>query len=73
MLLSIIILPLLGAIISGFLGFFVGNRGSKIITVTFTLISTLLSYRLFYLVGFERNVHYLKVTNWIDSELLVVS
>jgi NADH-ubiquinone oxidoreductase chain 5 len=63
MLLTIIILPLLGAIISGFLGFFVGNRGSKLITTTFILVATILSYRLFYLVALNQDTHYIKLGN----------
>jgi NADH:ubiquinone oxidoreductase subunit 5 (subunit L)/multisubunit Na+/H+ antiporter MnhA subunit len=59
MIITIIFLPLLGAIVSGFLGFTIGKRGAQVITVSSIFISMLLSYRMFFLVGFEHNNYFL--------------
>ena len=51
MYLSIIILPLLGSLISGFLGRKVGVTGSKIITCTCLILTSILISIAFYEVG----------------------
>jgi NADH-ubiquinone oxidoreductase chain 5 len=51
MYLSLIILPLLGSIISGFFGRKVGVTGSHIITCTCVITTTLLSVVSFFEVG----------------------
>jgi NADH-ubiquinone oxidoreductase chain 5 len=48
---SLIILPLIGSIISGFFGRKVGISGSQIITCTCVLITTILSVLTFVEVG----------------------
>lgn len=64
---AIIFLPLLGALIAGLFGRFIGARASEIITSTFLVISAFLSARVFYdvalLGGDELRVH---VLSWIS-------
>jgi NADH-ubiquinone oxidoreductase chain 5 len=53
MYLSIIILPLLGSIVSGFFGRKVGVRGAQIITCLSVIITTVLALLVFLEVGFN--------------------
>jgi NADH-ubiquinone oxidoreductase chain 5 len=53
MYLSIIILPLLGSIVSGFFGRKVGVRGAQLITTSFVIASCMLSILAFIEVGFN--------------------
>jgi NADH-ubiquinone oxidoreductase chain 5 len=55
MYLSIILLPLLGSIISGFLGRMSGMYGSRIISSLSIIITTLLSIFAFFEVGLNNN------------------
>jgi NADH-ubiquinone oxidoreductase chain 5 len=52
MYLSIIILPLLGSIVSGFFGRKVGITGAQFITCTSVIITTILAIVAFFEVGF---------------------
>jgi NADH-ubiquinone oxidoreductase chain 5 len=56
MYLSIIVLPLLGSIVSGFFGRKVGVRGAQIITCTSIIITTILAIITFFEVGFNNIV-----------------
>jgi len=51
MYLAIIVLPLLGSIVSGFLGRKIGVSGSQLITCCCVIITTLLSILAFFEVG----------------------
>ena len=73
MYLSLIILPLLGSIISGFFGRKVGVTGSHIITCTCVITTTLLSVVSFFEVGINNIPVYINLFRWIDSESLNVS
>jgi NADH-ubiquinone oxidoreductase chain 5 len=53
MYLSIIILPLLGSIVSGFFGRKVGVKGAQLITCLSVIITTLLAILAFFEVGFN--------------------
>jgi NADH-ubiquinone oxidoreductase chain 5 len=55
MYLSIILLPLLGSIISGFLGRVTGIYGSRIISSLSIVITTLLSAFAFFEIGLNNN------------------
>jgi NADH-ubiquinone oxidoreductase chain 5 len=55
MYLSIIILPLLGSIVSGFFGRKVGIRGAQLITCLSVIITTILAIITFFEVGFNNN------------------
>ncbi|MDC0539545.1 NADH-quinone oxidoreductase subunit L [Candidatus Pelagibacter sp.] len=71
--LSLLFLPLLASIISGFFGKFIGDKNSEIITSIFVSISALLSLILFYQVivnGYENNV---VIATWINSGTLDVN
>ena len=70
---SLLFLPLLASIISGFFGKFIGDRNSEIVTSIFVSISALLSLILFYQVivnGYENNV---VIATWINSGTLDVN
>jgi NADH-ubiquinone oxidoreductase chain 5 len=53
MYLSIIILPLLGSIVSGFFGRKVGVSGAQLITCLSVIITTILAILAFFEVGFN--------------------
>jgi len=64
---SILFLPLIASIISGFFGKFIGDKSSEIITSLFVSISAILSFVVFYKVindGYSNN---LIIATWINS------
>ena len=63
----IIFLPLIGSIISGFFGKFLGSRNSEILTSLFVSISSILSFLIFYKVFNESYTNNLDVFTWINS------
>jgi len=63
----IILLPLIGSIISGFFGKFLGSRNSEILTSLFVSISSILSFLIFYKVFNESYTNNLDVLTWINS------
>ena len=69
----IIFLPLIGAIISGFFGKFLGSRNSEIITSLFVFISAIFSFLIFYKVLNENYTNNLNILTWIDSGTLNVN
>jgi hypothetical protein len=73
MYLSILILPLLGSIISGFMGRKIGVTGSHIITCSCLIISSLLATIAFYEVGICGSPVSINLLSWIDSELMYIS
>jgi NADH-ubiquinone oxidoreductase chain 5 len=72
MYLIIIILPFLGSCSSGLFGKFIGHNGSVIITTVCLFLSFLSSFFAFYEVAWRECFVYVKLTPWIDSELLNV-
>ena len=68
MYLSIIILPLLGSIVSGFFGRKVGVRGAQIITCSCVTVTTILALLAFIEVGFNNIPVTINLFRWIDSE-----
>jgi NADH-ubiquinone oxidoreductase chain 5 len=72
MYLSIILLPLLGSIVSGFLGRKVGITGSKIITCTCLIITSILISIAYYEVGISGSVVEIDLGSWIESELMQI-
>lgn len=72
MYLTLIILPLLGSIISGFFGRKVGVTGSQLITTICVMLTTLLSIVAFFEVGLNNNPVSIELFSWIDSESLNV-
>ena len=73
MYLSIIFLPLLGALTAGLFGRYIGKQGSIIITTTSVSISSLLSFIVFYETVLCHSVTSFKLFTWMESNLLIVS
>ena len=69
----IIFLPLLGSIISGLFGKYIGSRNSEIITSLFVSISAFLSFIIFYKVLNQDYTNNLSIFTWINSGTLNVS
>jgi len=72
MYLAIIILPLLGAIVSGFFGRKVGVSGAQLITSLSIILTTLLAIIAFLEVGLNNIPVSINLFRWIDSESLDV-
>ena len=73
MYLSILVLPLLGSIVSGFLGRKIGVTGSHFITSTALIVTSVLAAIAFYEVGICGSPVSIQFTSWIDSESMNVS
>lgn len=73
MYLSILIFPLLGSFVSGFMGRKIGITGSHIITCTCLTISSLLATIAFYEVGICGSPVSVYLFNWVDSEFMSIS
>ena len=70
--LTLLFLPLIGSIISGFFGKLIGDRNSEILTSTLVSISTILSILIFYKVIFENYNNNVIISSWINSGFLSV-
>lgn len=68
MYLTIIILPLLGSIVSGFFGRKIGVTGSRFLTSTSIIITTILALISYFEVGFSNNPVSINLFSWVDSE-----
>jgi NADH-ubiquinone oxidoreductase chain 5 len=73
MYLSILILPLLGSIASGFFGRKLGVTGSQIISCTCLIISSIFITIAFYEVCLSSSPVYIYLGSWLDSEFLSIS
>jgi NADH-quinone oxidoreductase subunit L len=62
-----VLLPLIGAIIAGFFGRFIGARGAQIVTCTLLGISALLAVPIFASAVANGEVHNIELVRWIDS------
>ena len=71
--LSIIILPLIASIISGFFGKYIGDRNSEIVTSLLVSISAILSIIVFYNVVFNQYEDNIIIATWISSGTLDVN
>lgn len=72
MYLSMLILPLLGSIISGFFGRKVGVKGSQFISCSCVLLTTILASIAFFEVGLNNIPVWIHLCRWIDSETLSI-
>ena len=72
MYLLIIIIPLLSAIFTGFLGKYIGHKGAPLLTITSILITFLFSTIAFYEVALKGTPCYFKILPWINSGLFQV-
>ena len=70
---SIIALPLIASIISGFFGKFIGDRNSEIVTSLLVSISAVLSVIVFYEVIFNQFEENIIIAKWINSGSLEVN
>jgi NADH-ubiquinone oxidoreductase chain 5 len=68
MYLTIIILPLLGSIVSGFFGRKIGVTGSRILSCLSVMTTTILAIISFFEVGFNNNPVSINLFKWLDSE-----
>nr|YP_009490437.1 NADH dehydrogenase subunit 5 [Gracilaria textorii]AWH62602.1 NADH dehydrogenase subunit 5 [Gracilaria textorii] len=73
MYLLILWLPLLGSIFSGFLGRYLGHKGSSIISVICVFLSMFLSLIAFYEVGFMGLNYCIMLSPWIEVGILRIS
>lgn len=73
MYLSIIVLPLLGSLVSGLLGRKVGVSGSKIVSCSCLIVSSLLITIAFYEVGICGSEVSINLGSWVDSEILSIN
>jgi NADH-ubiquinone oxidoreductase chain 5 len=73
MYLTLIFLPLIGSIVSGFLGRKIGTTGSQLITCSSIFITTIISVLTFFEVGFNKTAVSIKIFKWIDSEFFNIS
>ena len=71
--LSIITLPLVASIISGFFGKYIGDRNSEIVTSLLVSISAILSIVVFYNVIFNQYEDNIIIATWINSGTLEVN
>jgi NADH-ubiquinone oxidoreductase chain 5 len=72
MYLLLVFLSVIGSCFAGFFGRYLGSWGSSIITTSCLFVSLLLSFFAFYEVVFFNSFVYIKLSTWINSELLHV-
>nr|YP_011007923.1 NADH dehydrogenase subunit 5 [Aureophycus aleuticus]WBP69754.1 NADH dehydrogenase subunit 5 [Aureophycus aleuticus] len=68
MYLNIVFLPLLGSLVSGFFGRFLGGRGAGLVTISCIGLSFFLSGLAFYEVGLGGSSTYLYLMPWLESD-----
>ena len=68
-----VFLPLLGSIVAGLFGRFIGDRGAQIVTCTLLGVSALSSALIFKEVAIDGNFVTIQVLHWIQSGTLDVS
>nr|AHX02488.1 NADH dehydrogenase subunit 5 [Riquetophycus sp. HSY-2014a] len=73
MYLLILILPLVGALISGFGGRLLGYKGANIFSIFCILLTTFLSFLVFYEIGFSGTTCYIFLSSWVNSGILTIS
>ncbi len=69
----IVFLPLIGSLVGGGFGRFLGSRGSAIITTSSVFITFLFSCVAFYEVGFSGSSCYIQLAPWFFSEMFDAS
>ncbi|MFY0614964.1 MAG: NADH-quinone oxidoreductase subunit L, partial [Hyphomicrobiaceae bacterium] len=70
---AIVFLPLIGAIIAGFFGRLITDRGAEILTTALLFVSAALSWFVFWRVGFGGETIKVPIANWITSGELEVA
>jgi len=64
---TIVLLPLVGALIAGLFGRIIGDRPSEVITTALLFIAAALSWTVFVQVGFGHETHSVTLMRWITS------
>jgi len=72
MYLTLILLPLLGSVVSGFFGRKIGVNGAQFITCSSIILTTIFAIITFFEVGINSIPLSMKLFRWIDSESLYV-
>ncbi|MEK9596815.1 MAG: NADH-quinone oxidoreductase subunit L [Rhodospirillaceae bacterium] len=67
MLYAIVFLPLLGALIAGFFGRLLGDRGAQVVTCGFMLVSMVLGWIAFQDVALAGNARTVELFTWLNS------
>jgi len=70
---AVVLLPAIGALIAGLIGRALGPRPCEIITTTFVLVGAVLSWIVFWQVGFGGEILRVPVLRWVASGELDVS
>jgi len=70
---AIVFLPLIGAIVAGFFGRWLTDRGAEIVTTALLMISAALSWYVFTRVGFGHETIEVPIANWITSGELEIN
>lgn len=70
---AFIFIPFISAIISGFLGRYIGQKGSEILSTLAIGITAILGIIIFYEIGMGGSPIAFTYINWIDRELLVIN
>nr|YP_009317641.1 NADH dehydrogenase subunit 5 [Pterocladiella musciformis]AOX49093.1 NADH dehydrogenase subunit 5 [Pterocladiella musciformis] len=73
MYITVVILPLIGSLISGFGGRLLGYYGASIFATSCVGLSFFLSLLIFYEVGFCNSVCYISLSSWISTGTLTVN
>ena len=73
MYLSILILPFLGSLVSGFMGRKIGVSGAHWVTCTCLILASILATISFYEVGICGSPVSINLTSWLDSEVMSIS
>ncbi|MBB3808470.1 NADH-quinone oxidoreductase subunit L [Pseudochelatococcus contaminans] len=69
---AIVFLPLVGFLVAGLFGRFIGARASEIITTSLLFVTAALSWVAFVTVGFGTETFYVPIARWITSGTLIV-
>ena len=64
---AIVFLPLVGALLAGFFGKIIGDRGAHLVTCIFMAASMLLGGICFYDVALQQNAQTIQLFTWIES------
>jgi NADH-quinone oxidoreductase subunit L len=70
---AIVFLPLIGAIVAGFFGRMITDRGAEILTTALLFVSAALSWLVFWRVGFGGETIKVPIANWITSGELEIA
>nr|AAC99648.1 NADH dehydrogenase subunit 5 [Sarcophyton glaucum] len=73
MYLLVILIPLLSAVGSGLGGRYLGRKGASLLSSLWVLVSSLLSFILFYEILINGSTVYIELGRWIESDLLITN